>query len=272
MNEVDIRIYSETLELVADAAGSAIRPYFRAITNIDIKNDKTPVTAADKAAELAIREILADRHPDHGQIGEEFGTDRDSSEYVWVIDPIDGTSAFISGQPTFCTLIGLTWRGKPILGLIDQPIIGERWVGVTSKGLVSADPGEEAYVSSMFNGKPIHTRSVTALAKATLYATSPDMFVGIDQEVFGRLSRDVSLCRYGLDGYAYGLLALGCIDLVAEASLEIHDYCALVPIIEGAGGVATDWRGEPLSLQSDGHVLASGSQDLHRLALKTLGA
>jgi inositol-phosphate phosphatase/L-galactose 1-phosphate phosphatase/histidinol-phosphatase len=242
---------------LADAAGAEIRPHFRRPIIVEDKPDLTPVTVADRAAEAAMRELIEAHFPEHGIVGEEFGGVREDAEFVWVLDPIDGTKSFISGVPLFGTLIALTRRRRPILGIIDQPISRERWIGATGR-------------PTMFNGAPIHCRACPALAAATLFATTPDMFKGDDRAVFARLSAAVKLVRFGADCYAYGLLAAGFIDLVLEASLKPYDFCAMVPIVEGAGGVATDWRGEALDLASDGRILVAGDRRAHLAALALL--
>jgi inositol-phosphate phosphatase/L-galactose 1-phosphate phosphatase/histidinol-phosphatase len=217
------------------------------------------VTAADRAAEAAMRQLIAADFPDHGIIGEEFGRLREDAEYVWVLDPIDGTKSFISGVPLFGTLIALARRGRPVLGIIDQPISGERWVGAAGRPTV-------------LQGREIRCRPCPALSSATLFATTPDMFAGPDRDAFARLAQAVKLVRFGADCYAYGLLAAGFIDIVAEASLKPHDFCAMVPIVEGAGGIVSDWRGAPLGLSSDGRVLVAGDAAAHRAALALLAA
>jgi inositol-phosphate phosphatase/L-galactose 1-phosphate phosphatase/histidinol-phosphatase len=242
---------------LADAAGEAVRPYFRQVIAIDDKADLTPVTAADRAAEQAMRALIEERFPGHGIVGEEFGRVREQAEFVWVLDPIDGTKSFISGVPLFGTLIALTRGQRPILGVIDQPISRERWVGVAGR-------------PTTLNGAVVRCRSCPQLAAATLFATTPDMFREADAAAFGRVSRAVKLTRFGADCYAYGLLAAGFIDLVLEASLKPYDFCAMVPVVEGAGGVATDWRGADLDLTSDGHILVAGDRRSHRAALALL--
>ena len=244
---------------LADAAGEVIRPYFRKPIAVDDKPDLSPVTAADREAEQLMRSLIESRFPDHGILGEEFGSLREDAEYVWVLDPIDGTKSFISGVPLFGTLIALTQAQRPILGIIDQPISRERWVGVAGH-------------QTMFNGAAAHCRGCSGLAAATLFATGPDMFRGAEAAAFDRLSRAVKLTRFGADCYAYGLLAAGFIDLVLEARLKPYDFCAMVPIVEGAGGVATDWRGAELGLASDGRVLVAGDRRVHEAARALLGA
>jgi inositol-phosphate phosphatase / L-galactose 1-phosphate phosphatase / histidinol-phosphatase len=242
---------------LADAAGAAIRPYFRQPLAIDDKPDLTPVTAADRAAERVMRGIIESRFPKHGIIGEEFGRVREDAELVWVLDPIDGTKSFISGVPLFGTLIALTRGGQPILGVIDQPISRERWVGAAGR-------------PTTLNGAAIRCRECPGLASVTLFATTPDMFHGPDAAAFARVSAVAKLVRFGADCYAYGLLAAGFVDLVLEASLKPYDFCAMIPIVEGAGGVATDWRGAKLGLVSDGRVLVAGDRRTHEAALALL--
>jgi inositol-phosphate phosphatase/L-galactose 1-phosphate phosphatase/histidinol-phosphatase len=243
---------------LADAAGSVIRPYFRKPLTIDDKPDLTPVTAADRAAEATMRSLIEREFPDHGIIGEELGRSREEAEFVWILDPIDGTKSFISGVPLFGTLIALTRGKRPILGVIDQPISSERWVGVAGR-------------PTTLNGAEIRCRPCPALAAATLFATTPDMFKETNAAAFTRVSAAVKLTRFGADCYAYGLLAAGFIDLVLEASLKPYDFCAMVPIVEGAGGVATDWRGAGLDLASDGRILVAGDRRAHQAALALLG-
>jgi len=242
---------------LADAAGEVIRPYFRVPLQVDDKPDLSPVTAADRGAEAVMRRLIAARFPDHGIIGEEFGRERDDAEFVWVLDPIDGTKAFISGLPLFGTLIALAQNGRPIVGIIDQPISRERWVGAAGR-------------ETTLNGKPIHCRPCAGVAAATIFATSPDMFKGADAPAFARAAKAAKLVRYGADCYAAGLLALGCIDMMIEADLKPYDYSALIPVVEGAGGIATDWAGAPLDLHSDGRVIFAGDRRSHQEALALL--
>ena len=244
---------------LADAAGEAIRPYFRQPIRVDDKADLSPVTVADRAAETAMRRLIAARFPDHGIIGEEFGPEREDAPFVWVLDPIDGTKSFISGVPLFGTLIALTERGRPVLGIIDQPISRERWVGAAGR-------------ATTFNSNPVRCRPCASLSAATVFATSPDMFRGPDAAAFSRVAAAAKLVRFGADCYAYGLLAHGLIDLVIESSLKPYDFSAMVPVVEGAGGIATDWQGAPLSLASDGRVLVAGDRNAHRQALALLAA
>ncbi len=242
---------------LANIAGPIARKYFRTPVNVIDKSDASPVTIADRETEAAIRARISGLFPDHGIYGEEHGNERIDAEYVWVLDPIDGTRAFISGQPTFGILIALLYRGAPILGILDQPITGERWQGAQGR-------------SSLFNGLPIKSRTCSELADATFFTTDPDLFPAADLAVATRLRKSCKMARYGLDCYAYGLVASGFVDVVAEAGLKPYDFSALVPIINGAGGMMTDWQGKPLGLHSDGHVLASGNAALHAKALEIL--
>lgn len=234
---------------LADAAGEAIRPFFRADFAREAKADSTPVTEADRAAERAIRDILEKERPEDGIIGEEFGAVREDARRQWVLDPIDGTQSFIAGRPSFGTLIALMQDGWPVLGLIDQPVARERWVGAAGR-------------TTEFNGAPAATRRCRELEGAMLATTSPHCFSDDEADAYLRL---VAACHgkrpfplYGGDCYNYGLLASGHVDIVIEAGLKLHDFAALVPVVEGAGGHISDWNGEPLTAASDGKVLALG--------------
>jgi len=242
---------------LADAAGAVIRPYFRTTLTVDDKPDLSPVTAADRAAEMAMRQMIAARFPEHGIIGEEYGRERDDAEFVWVLDPIDGTKSFISGVPLFGTLIALARQGRPILGIIDQPISRERWIGAAGR-------------DTTHNGRPARSRPCPGIGAATVFATTPDMFRGADADAFARVAGAAKLVRYGADCYAYGLVALGFVDVVIESSLKTYDFGAMLPVIEGAGGIATDWQGAPLDLSSDGRVLIAGDKRTHSDALALL--
>jgi inositol-phosphate phosphatase / L-galactose 1-phosphate phosphatase / histidinol-phosphatase len=232
---------------LAEAAGAAIRPYFRAEFGLESKSDATPVTLADRAAEAAIRAILESERPSDGIIGEEYGTVRESAARQWVIDPIDGTTSFVAGRPIFGTLIALMEDGWPVLGLIEQPILKERWIGAVGQ-------------PTTFNGAPVKTRACPDLAQAILATTSPNCFSAHEGEHFMALAAKTAHRRliWGGDCYNYALLASGHIDIVVEAGLKIHDFAALIPVVEGAGGMMCDWAGEPLNAESAGHVIALG--------------
>jgi inositol-phosphate phosphatase/L-galactose 1-phosphate phosphatase/histidinol-phosphatase len=242
---------------LADAAGAVVRKYYRAKLTIESKADASPVTIADREAEQVLRGMIRAAYPDHGIEGEEFPGERLDAEFVWWLDPIDGTKSFVVGRPLFGTLIALTRAGRPVLGVIDQCILIERWVGVT---------GER----STWNGQPIRVRACPALEQAVLSATSPQMFTRTQRAAMARLEQAVRFPVYGGDCYAYGLLAKGFIDLIVEADLDVHDFMALVPVIEGAGGLVTDWQGAALTPASDGRIVAAGDPRVHERALKLL--
>jgi inositol-phosphate phosphatase/L-galactose 1-phosphate phosphatase/histidinol-phosphatase len=250
----DYRAFEALAHRLADRAGEIQRRYFRTPVSVEAKADASPVTIADQEAEAAMRDLIAAAYPDHGILGEEHGRERIDAEFVWVLDPIDGTKSFITGRPLFGTLIALAHRGRPVMGMIDQSILRERWVGVA--GGVSA-----------WNGRPIAVRACPRIEDAVLFATSPAMFrAGAENDAFGRVQQRVRLPMYGGDCYAYGLLAMGFADLVVEAGLEPYDFMALVPVIEGAGGLLTDWQGRALELGSNGQVLAAGDARVHAAA------
>jgi inositol-phosphate phosphatase/L-galactose 1-phosphate phosphatase/histidinol-phosphatase len=232
---------------LADAAGVAIRPHFRSGLAAERKSDATPVTIADRAAEQAMRRILKAEAPRDTIIGEEFGAESGDSRRSWVLDPIDGTVSFLAGRPIFGTLIALVIEGWPVLGIIDQPILGERWLGATGR-------------PTTFNGRPCRTRPCSSLAEAALATSGPHYFDDHQGSHFMALAArsDHKRMLMGGDCYNYGLLASGHIDMVCEANLKLHDWAALVPIIEGAGGTVCDWNGDALHAESDGHVLALG--------------
>ena len=246
-----------TALLAADRAQAVTSRYFRAQLEIDTKEDDSPVTVADRETEAAVRGVIEARHPGHSFLGEESGDRTTGSPWRWVIDPIDGTKSFASGKPTFGTLIALLHGDKPVLGVIDHPALGERWVGVAGR-------------ETTFNGEPCRTSGTTGLAASVLYATTPDMFEGEARERFDALSERCRFRVFGADCYAYGLLASGFVELVAEAQLQPYDYLALAPVVEGAGGVITDWSGNPLDLRSGDRVLAAANPALHAGALAIL--
>lgn len=231
--------------VLADAAGAAIRPWFRRPFLVETKEDFSPVTIADREAEAAIRALLAEHRPHDGVIGEEYGEDRPDASRVWVLDPIDGTRAFVAGRPLFGTLIALMEDGVPVLGVIDQCIIGDRWIG-------GADH------PTTLNGQRAHVRSCAGLSAARLGTTGPFLFDAADIPRVDALRAEVGDSLFGGDCHNYGLVASGHLDLVVESWLKIHDWAALVPVVNGAGGVMTDWAGAPLRKGSDGRVVAAG--------------
>lgn len=245
MNDADIAL----AHALADAAGAAIRPYFRNAFEMESKEDASPVTQADRAAEAAIRAILEAERPADGIFGEEYGRVREGAARTWVLDPIDGTRSFIAGRPIFGTLIALIEDGRPALGVIDQPIIGERWIGAKGR-------------PTLFNGAPARTRSCASLAAAHLGTTGPRHFAGDEQPRFEAVSAAARDTLWGGDCYNYALVASGHLDLVVEAGLKLYDLAALVPVIEGAGGRMCDWRGADITEDSDGRVIAAGDARL----------
>jgi myo-inositol-1(or 4)-monophosphatase len=248
---------------LADLSGAVIRPYFRkplAVTNKAPNGAYDPVTAADRAAERAIGRAVAKRWPDHGLSGEEFGRSREGKRLNWVVDPIDGTRAFIMGSPLWGTLIGLLDAEEALLGVMDQPFTRERfWSGETHAYVRTAD------------GKPrrLKTRSCPQLADAILSTTHPDLFAtGAEAQAFARLKAKARMTRYGGDCYGYCLLAAGFVDVVVESGLKAHDVVALIPIIERAGGHITTWKGGPAA--AGGRIVAAGDARLHEQALAIL--
>ena len=241
VSETDIALAAR----LADAAGAAIRPRFRAEHGMEAKEDQSPVTLADREAEEAMRRLLIAERPMDGIVGEEFGVREGTSGRQWVLDPIDGTRAFIAGRPIFGTLIALVEDGWPLLGIIDQPIIGERWLGVAGR-------------TTLFNGKPASTRTCRELKGAVLGTTSPALFDDGQLHAFEHLDAQVASTVLGGDCYNYACVASGWLDVVVEAGLKLHDFAALVPVVEGAGGRMCDWQGDPLHAGSTGEVIAAG--------------
>lgn len=249
--------FVEIAHRLADAARPVVRKYYRTPVAVDVKADDSPVTIADREVERTMREILNAELPDHGILGEEHGRENTDAEYVWVLDPIDGTKSFISGKPSFTTLIALCHKGTPVLGIIDQAITDERWVGVMGR-------------ASTMNGQEISARECEDLKSATFFTTAPELFAGDAIKAYQTVSKNCRVPMYGVDAYAYGLTALGLADTVVEIGLQAYDFCALVPVVEGAGGVMTDWAGKPLHIESSGDVVASGDARCHQDVLATI--
>jgi histidinol phosphatase-like enzyme (inositol monophosphatase family) len=248
------------LDRLADTASDSIMPHFRARPDVENKAVAgfDPVTVADRAAEAAMRRLITEAYPDHGIIGEEFGNERDDAEYVWVLDPIDGTRAFITGLPVWGTLIGLTHRGEPMLGMMAQPFTGERYAG----------NGQAAWCTRSGRTETLDTRTCSSLAGATLFTTTPALFKGTDRHAYDRVESAVQLARYGCDCYAYCMVAAGHADIVIEPDLKPYDIVALIPIITGAGGHVTDWQGG--SAAAGGNIVATGDPGLHDQVLARL--
>jgi histidinol phosphatase-like enzyme (inositol monophosphatase family) len=252
--------FLKTAHRLADRAAEVILPHFRANLAIDHKGGGVfdPVTAADIAAERVIRATLAETYPDHGVVGEELGLLEGKEPYCWVIDPIDGTRAFIIGQPLWGSLIGLACNGEPLLGLMAQPFTKERfWSGE-----------RESWYRHDGLDRPIKTRGCPSLQDAFMAASTPEMFSPDEAHRFETLAREVRMRRFGGDCYNYCLLAMGQLDLVVEAGLNAYDILALIPIIERAGGMVTTWDGG--DARDGGRVVAAGDATLHAAAMRVL--
>ncbi|RKX33230.1 MAG: histidinol-phosphatase [Verrucomicrobia bacterium] len=252
---MDTAVFESFAVELADAAGEIIRPLFGDPSlKVDTKSDATPVTEADRNAEIRIREMIRARYPDHGIQGEEFGMENDDAEFVWVIDPIDGTKSFITGCPLFGTLIALLHRGTPLVGLIHQPIIGQTCLGNGT--------------TTTLNGKPVRVRHTSTLAAATLLLTD---FVNLgkyqNQTGFDRLVSEVALTRTWGDCYGYLLVASGFADIMLDPVVKDWDKLALIPVVRGAGGTITDWQGnDPVT----GTSIVAASPGLHAEAIRIL--
>lgn len=250
---------SFTLEL-ARAAGTTAKAYFRRQVTIENKaSDRfDPVTSADRAIEALLRDAILERYPDHGIVGEEQGVHSGESRYTWVIDPIDGTRSFMTGSPLWGTLIGLLRDGSPLLGVLCQPVLDEVFLGAPSGAWLIHNERRER----------LRTRQCVELAQATLACTHPNLFAGAETEAFGALAKQCLMSRFGGDCYNYAMLAAGYTDLVVEGQLKSYDIVPLIPIVEGAGGVVTDWQGQ--SVLDGGYVVAAATAELHARALDAL--
>lgn len=258
MSAVEIAAFVDEL---AKVAGDAIRPFFRTALAVDNKKHKgsfDPVTAADRAAETAMRALIRKQFPAHGIVGEEFDPVAANGPYTWVLDPIDGTKSFIAGMPVWGTLIGLCKDDVPVYGMMAQPFIGERFTGDGASAKYRGPAGE----------RKLMTRRGTSLSDALLFTTSPHLFDAEERGRFEAVERHVRLSRFGGDCYAYCMIAAGYVDLVVEAGLDAYDIVPLIPIIEGAGGVITNWQGE--SAAKGGRIVAAGDPRLHEATLKIL--
>ncbi len=252
--------FSSFVDQLAAASGEIILPFFR--TALTIENKKPggfdPVTAADRAAEDAMRTLIAKNFPEHGILGEEFGAVRTDAEYVWVLDPIDGTKSFIAGMVAWGTLIGLTRFGEPVFGMMHQPFTRERFTG---------DGGAASYRGPAGN-RELRVRECADLSDALLFTTSPLLMNAADRALFGKVENKVKLSRYGGDCYAYCMLAAGQIDLIIETEIKPHDIVPLIPIIAGAGGIVTTWENGPA--QGGGRIVVAGDARVHKAALEML--
>jgi histidinol phosphatase-like enzyme (inositol monophosphatase family) len=238
------------------AAADVILPLFRGVHGLQNKHEQKglsgfdPVTEADQGAERAIRTLIATRFPEHGVIGEEYGEDRPDAEFVWVLDPVDGTRAFIAGLPLWCTLIGLRHEGQPVLGSIGQPYLGEVYIGHAGGSRLVTASGEQ----------PLSVRTCPKLTDALIATTDPEAcFTGAELGAWRQVRAAARLARLGCDAYAYAMVAMGKMDLVIEAGLKAWDIESAIPLIEGAGGIVTDWRGEPVG-QQGGQIAIAGDR------------
>lgn len=255
---VELAAFCETL---AGGARAVSCRHFRTDTTVETKADASPVTRADRETEAFLRARIAASYPAAGVFGEEQGAGGLDAEWLFVVDPIDGTKSFVTGSPLFGTLIAVLRDGRPIVGVIDMPALDERWIGIAGAQTVYRCAGRSLGCA---------TRGDVVMGTAAVSTTSPDMFAPDDWARFDAVSRRARLRRFGGDCYQYGRLACGELDLVGEGDLKPYDYLALVPVVEGAGGVITDWAGAPLALGSDGRVLAAANSDLHAEALASL--
>ena len=254
--------FTAFIDRLATASGETILPFFRTSLGIEDKKSKQgfdPVTEADRGAEAVMRRMIKASFPQHGIVGEEFGNEREDADYVWVLDPIDGTKSFISGFPIWGTLIALMHRGLPVYGMMHQPYVGERFSG---------DNGSASYRGAGGQRK-LATRRCESLGDATLFTTSPLLMNEPDRDAFTRVQDQARLARFGGDCYSYCMLAAGHVDLVIETELKPYDIAALIPIVTGAGGVVTTWEGNPA--QHGGRIVAAGDPRVHAQALKVLG-
>ncbi len=235
---------------LTDESGKIIKEYFRTSLKIDKKQDESPVTVADKNVELKIRELIKTKYPNHGVLGEEFESTNLDSEFLWVIDPIDGTRSFVAGHKDFGTLVALLHNKKPIIGIIDCPMHNERWVGISGK-------------KTTMNGKEIQTSKIESMEES--YFLTSGLYFEDDhfRKSCDKIINKVKYHRFGGDCYMYGMIASGFIEIVLEDTLKIHDYMALIPVIEGAGGVVSDKYGKPITLNSGGSIVASANNTLH---------
>jgi myo-inositol-1(or 4)-monophosphatase len=258
MTAIDFAAFVDRL---ATVSGEAILPFFRTSLGVENKGRPgtfDPVTAADRAAETAMRALIREHFPGHGIVGEEFGSDRDDAEYVWLLDPIDGTKSFICGLPAWGTLIALTRGGEPVYGMMHQPFTRERFTGDGAAARYRGPAGE----------RTLRVRRCAALGEAILTTTSPLLMKEGDRRIFQKVEAQVRVSRYGGDCYAYCMLAAGHIDLVIETELKPYDILPLIPIIAGAGGIVTAWDGG--SPKAGGRIVAAGDRRVHEQAMKIL--
>ncbi len=247
------REFAAFAETLADAARTILVPAAAQLPEARLKADKSYVTETDRAIERRLRAMIADGFPDHGVVGEEYGSENADAEFVWVLDPIDGTAPFVAGIPVYGTLIALAHEGRPIVGIIDHPAIGDRWIGIAGE-------------ASTRNGKPARTRTCAGVATAFMTNSNPDFFSAGEKATYERLRSRVAYTQYGGSCLSYGLLASGRTDLAIDGGLDAFDIMAIAAVIEGAGGIITDWQGNPITLQWHGCVIAAGDANVYREA------
>jgi histidinol phosphatase-like enzyme (inositol monophosphatase family) len=256
-SETQLREFAEFAGNLADAGGAIIRKATREPFHIEMKDDGSPVTAVDKSVEDRLREIIAETYPDHGVLGEERAATAADSEFVWVIDPIDGTLPFLAGLPVFGTLLALVHDETPVIGIIDMPMTHERWVGLKDRPTTR-------------NGDPIRVRECAHLSEALMSTSNPDFYGEGDRPALNKMTSATRWRVYGGSCMAYAQIATGRIDLGMDVGFDIHDYLALDPVIRGAGGAITDWTGAPLTVHSGDRLLAAGDPRVHAQALDIL--
>ncbi len=250
--------YLNFAQHLADADRAVLRRYFRSGIASEAKADESPVTRADREAETAVRALIEEHYPDHGIHGEEFATVRGGAEWSWLVDPLDGTKSFLKGKPTFGCLIALAHHGRYVLGIIEQPMTGDRWIGADGHG-------------TTHNGHPVKTRACPVLDQAVMAAVGPDAETEADEPKVAPLRQGVRWLMYGLEAMAYGAMANGTLDLAIDGDLGIDDIAALEPVVRNAGGVLSDLKGNPVDMTYTGRVLAAGDPRLHEQAVRLLG-
>jgi inositol-phosphate phosphatase / L-galactose 1-phosphate phosphatase / histidinol-phosphatase len=253
----DLAEYVDFAVRLADRGRKVMAARLARPPDIEVKPDSSYVTDTDKAIERALRAMINKAYPGHGILGEEYGPENPDADYVWALDPIDGTAAFVAGLPVFGTLIALLHRGTPVVGIIDHLVTDDRWIGAAGR-------------PSTRNGRTIRTRRCPNLARAMLSASNPDFFDPAERPRFERLRQATQWRIYGGSCYSYGLLAAGRTDMAIDTALSIHDYAPYVPILEGAGGIITDWSGRPVTVYTGRQILAAGDPARHAEALKLI--
>jgi histidinol phosphatase-like enzyme (inositol monophosphatase family) len=256
--------FAQFAQFLANQTTEIARKYYRKTNGEIQKEDESPVTKADREIEKKIREEIEKKYPSHGIIGEEYGKINEDSDFQWILDPIDGTSSFIIGRPLFGTLIALSYKGEVVVGLMNQPIINERWLGIKGQG-------------AFFNDKKIKTRNCQEISDSIICSSSSFHFHNDDQEILKKLTSKAKYQKiggiiYGGDCYSYASLASGFIDIVFDPGLQIYDYAALLPIITEAGGIVSDWQGNDLRLKSNVKLIACGNKELHKKALEIINS